>query len=95
MSHFIEGTLVMLLQFVVYASYTIFFLGVSLSQRGVLLLALLLFLTGLAGLCYGLMCSIFMKSTISATFAAQTFVYPVLFVSGEFFLENHSLLSDC
>ena len=31
----------------------------------------------------GLMCSVIMKTTLGATFAAQTFVYPVMFVSGE------------
>ena len=53
MSHVIEGTLVMLLQFFVYGIYTVFFMDVAITLRGSLILAGLLFLTGQAGLGYG------------------------------------------
>jgi hypothetical protein len=44
---------------------------------------LILFLTGICGLLFGLFCSIVMKTVLSAYVISQGSIYPISFISGE------------
>lgn len=90
LSHMIEGLLITTLQFAEYSIFVIFvFSSQVLSFNSALLLSLLLFLTGVAGLLFGLFLSIVMSTSLGSFFLAQFFVYPATFLSG-----RHSKLSN-
>lgn len=85
LSHLVEGAMILMIQFIEYLIYLNFFLTPApLTLNGTILLSTLLLLNGIAGLTFGLLLSIAMKTTMAAFAAAQFLVFPVTYVSGEF-----------
>lgn len=82
-AHFLEGLVIMMLQFLEYLCYTIFFLQTTLTLNSSVLLSLLLLFTGLTGLTFGLLLSVVMETVMQAYMVAQFFIYPTSFISGE------------
>lgn len=84
-SHLAEGLMILSIQFIEYLIYLIFFLTPTpLTTNATILLSTLLLLNGIAGLTFGLLLSIAMRTTMTAFAAAQFLVFPVTYVSGEF-----------
>lgn len=84
LSHLIEGLFITTIQFAEYSIFVIFvFSSQVLSWDAALLLSFLLFLTGAAGLLFGLLLSIVMSTSLGSFFLAQFFVYPATFLSGK------------
>lgn len=81
-SHLIEGSIITALQFFEWAIYAIFFLPPSITLNASLLTALLLLLTGISGLCFGLFVSVAAKTVMSSLVVSQNFIYPTSFISG-------------
>lgn len=82
-SHLIEGTAIVFIQFLEYAIYTLVFLSTNLSWNSAILMCSLLFLSGMAGLVFGLFLSVTSSSVMASLMLSQIFVYPVSFLSGE------------
>jgi hypothetical protein len=74
--------MMMTLQFIEIFAY-IAFSSSHCSWSFLIATGLILFLCGLCGLVFGLLCSIMMKSVLSAYIMSQGTVYPVSFISGE------------
>lgn len=83
-SHFLEGLVIMLVQFVEYFCYINFLLSTQLSLNATLIISSLVFLTGICGLIFGLFVSIVNTTVMGSFVVAQFFVYPTIFMSGEF-----------
>lgn len=83
-SHLIEGSMILAIQFIEYLIYLVFFLTPApLTVNATVLLSTLLLLNGITGLTFGLLLSIAMKTTMTAFAAAQFLVFPVTYVSGK------------
>lgn len=82
LSHMLEGLLILLIQFIEFAIYTVFVFSSSLSAKAALLLSALLLLSGLTGLFFGLLLSVIMNTTLGSLTIGQFFVYPSAFISG-------------
>lgn len=80
---FLEGTCLMLLQSFEMYIYVVFFLSPSMTCNSYILVAILLMLTGLAGLSFGLLISVLSNSSLQAITAVQFFYFPATFLSGE------------
>ena len=83
LSHLIEGSLIMLVQFAEYVIYSLFFLSTELTMSSRMLLALLLIFAGTTGVTFGLFISIVTKTVMSSLIVSQSFIYPTSFISGE------------
>lgn len=84
LSHIIIGSVILGIQFLEHFVFTAFFLVMpETSHNSLVLLALLLTMTGYAGLLFGLMLSTVVKSSLQSFSVAQFFVYPAVLVSGE------------
>lgn len=83
-SHFLEGFIVMIIQFGEYFCYINFMLSPQLSLISTILISLLVFLTGICGLVFGLLMSIVNETVMGSFVVAQFFIYPAIFISGKF-----------
>lgn len=61
------------------------FLSSQLTLNSMMLASLILFLDGLAGLCFGLFLSVVTQTVTASLLVSQNFVYPTNFVSGNFY----------
>jgi ABC-2 type transporter len=82
-SHFLEGFIIMIIQFGEYYCYISFMLSTELTLSGTLITSALVFMTGICGLIFGLFVSIVTKSVMASFSCAQFFVYPMIFLSGK------------
>lgn len=81
--HLVEGSMVLLIQLMEYAAYTVFFLSPNLSLNAGIIMLSLLVATGFTGLMFGLWLSIIAKTALESILVTQLFVYPTVFVSGK------------
>lgn len=79
-----EGFVLFTFQLLVYAAYVLIFLVPSVSANTTWLLMLLIALTGLEGLFFGLLTSIVMRTQLGAFVIAEFSVFVIVFLSGEF-----------
>lgn len=83
-SQLIVGVMMMVLQFIEIFAYIVFAYGSSdLNLSFLVVSGFLLFLSGLCGLLFGLLCSIVMKTILSAYVISQGAIYPISIISGE------------
>lgn len=84
LSHLIEGSIIMFIQFLEYVCYLLIFLSTNLTWNSGIILSIILLLIGMSGLVFGLLLSIVTHSVMASLMISQIFVYPVSFISGEF-----------
>lgn len=82
-SYIIEGLSIFFIQFVEFSAYTIYFLSSKLSWNSIFLVSLVLLMTGINGVFFGLICSIAMNSALASFITIQFGAYPASYVSGE------------
>lgn len=82
-SRLVEGSLILLAQIIVVATYLIFFMGTPISAKSAAMVVVLLVFVGFAGLTFGLLCSASFENPQAALYASQAMVYLLYFLSGE------------
>jgi ABC-type multidrug transport system permease subunit len=82
-SHLIVGFFTSLVQFAEWFGYIFVFLSAQITLNSLLVSSLLLFMNGLAGLCFGLFLSVVTNSVTTSLLVSQNFIYPTNFVSGK------------
>lgn len=83
LAHMVEGFVLFTFQFLIYAAYVLIFLVPSVSANKTWLLIVLIALTGLEGLFFGLLTSIVMRTQVGAFVVAEFSVFVIVFLSGE------------
>lgn len=86
-SHLIEGLVVMLIQSVPSILFVVFFLTEGLTWSAMLLMVLFLLLDGIAGILFGLLVSLVVKTVGASIYANMGFINPTMFISGELKLQ--------
>lgn len=82
-SHLIEGVILLMITFVIYAGYSLLFLVPGLKLDSAILLSLLILGCGAVGLLFGLMFSTIMDTVKSSMMITLFSAYPATFISGE------------
>lgn len=81
-SHLIEGMVVVIIQLIENSVYFLVFLLPALSWNAKSLVLLILFLTGTAGVMFGLILSVICDSVGAYLYSSQVFLYPAMFICG-------------
>lgn len=84
-SHLIEGLVIIIFQFFDWITYVVFFLSTQQTLNSICLLALLLLMTGIAGLCLGLLSSVIMQTVMESLIVTLHFLHPLSFISGNYY----------
>jgi ABC-2 type transporter len=84
-SQFISSSCLMFVQAVEFSAFVSFFYRSQMSCETFIGIFTLFLLSGILGLAFGLLCSVVLKTVLAAFVASQIMIYPIAFISGEFY----------